>query len=398
MAHGKAQGLRRCEIVRDMTLRILAWLAAVVLGTSSAAYAQGTRQPAKPVQKPAAKPVPKVKKDPKWTVEFFGGGGFGGGTGGDVSADFPAGASFTTEAGFPSRQVPSWYFGDGARLFNEVRAQFASRFGVTIPQIAPLDPLFADGVSRSGGVTFGARVTRQLSPRYELEFALQHTQGSLTLSDAAETAIEASRASFDEAFRGLLATVPQAGLQVSSSAQLPESVSASQTAITVVLNITLTRAHKPVVPYVSVGLGRVANSAETLSTRLSGNYQFRFFDSNPFNETDTVTVRSTDEDNTTIGVFGGGVVYELSRQQGLRFDVRVHAGSSGLVTELDASPAVSTLTPALALPSNTSPGIQFSNTTTLKTSLSDRISDQTVFTGSGVDMRVHVTVGYFFRF
>ena len=381
-----------------MTLRILACMAALAVGTSSAAFAQGTRQPAKPVQKPAAKPVPKVKKDPKWTVEFFGGGGFGGGTGGDVSTDFPAGAAFTTEAGFPSREVPSWYFGDGARLFNEVRAQFASQFNVTFPQIVALDPLFADGLSRSGGVTFGARLTRQLNPRYELEFALQHTQGSLALSDAGETAVEAARASFDEAFRGLLGNMPQSGLQVSSSAEIPESVSASQTAITVVLNITLTRAHKPLVPYVSLGLGRVANSAETLRTRLRGNYQFRFLDINPFNESDTVTVRSTDEDNTTVGVFGGGVLYELSAKQGLRFDVRVHAGSSGLVTELDASPAVSTLTPALALPSNTSPGIQFSNTTTLKTSLSDRISDQTVFTGSGVGLRVHLTVGYFFRF
>ena len=377
-----------------MISRAFLCLLMLAVGTATSS-AQTSRQPAKP----APKPVVKVKKDPKWTFEVFGGGGFGGGTSGDVTADFPAGETFVTEAGFPSRVVPSWYFGDGARLFNEVRGQFASRFNVTIPQMVSLDPLFASGIAtRSGGATFGARLTRRITPRYTIELGLHRTSGTLDISDSARSALEASSDSFEQAFTGLIGTIPQAGMVVSSTVEIPDATSASQTAITGVLNIALSPGRRPLSPYVSVGIGRVTKDAETLRVRLTGNYQFRFLDSNPFNETDTVTLRTTERDSATIGVFGGGAIYELSPRQGLRLDVRVHAAKNGLITDLDASPNVVGLTPVLALPSNTNPSIQFSNTAQLKSSLSGRINDQPVFTGSGLDMRVHLTVGYFIRF
>ena len=375
---------------------LLTFLIALSIAGPTRAYAQTTRQPPKPVTKPPAKP--KVKKDPKWTFDVFGGGGFGGSTGGE-SSEFPAGATFTTESGFPSRAVPSWYFGDGAVLFNQVRAQFASLFNITLPQLVSLDPVFANGaLDRTGGATFGVRLARKLTPRYSLEFGLQRSQGKLALSDSGLTAIEASRASFDQAFRGLLGTIPQTGLQVSSTAQIPDAVTAPQIALTAVLNIALSPGKRPLAPYVSVGAGRVTNSAETMSLSLRGSYQFRFFDSNPFNETDSVTIRTSDSESSFIGVFGGGAMYELSPRQGLRFDLRIHVGSSGVATELDASPTVLTATPVLALPSTTNPSVQFSNTSALKSSLSGRISDQTVVAASGMDTRINLTVGYFFRF
>src|SRR5690349_11196250 len=54
----------------------------------------------------------------KWEIEAHWGGAF---------ANAPAGATalpnvgvpFTTFTGFPSRTIPSWYFGDGAALANE---------------------------------------------------------------------------------------------------------------------------------------------------------------------------------------------------------------------------------------------------------------------------------------
>jgi hypothetical protein len=377
-----------------MMLRAL--LCLLMLAVAAApSWAQTPRQPPKPTAKPPA----KVKKDPKWTFEVFGGGGFGGGTGGDATADFPAGEAFTTVAGRPSRVVPSWYFGDGARLFNEVRAQFSSQFGVTFPQIVSMDPVFSEGVAtRSGGPAFGFRLTRRLTPRYALEFGLQRSNSTLDISDSARSAIEASSASFDEAFSGLIGTIPQAGMQVTSQVEAPDDASASQTALTAVLNIALWPGRRPLSPYVSAGVGYVTNDAESLHLRVVGNYQFRFLDTNPFNETDTVTLRTTDSDSSVIGVFGGGAIYELSARQGLRFDVRVHAAGNDLITKLDAAPTVAGLTPPLALPSNTTPSIQFSSTAQFKSSLSGRINDQTVFTGGGLDMRVHVSIGYFFRF
>jgi hypothetical protein len=372
-------------------------LIALSLAGPATASAQSTRPPQEPPATTPAKQAANAKKDPNWSFEVFGGFGLGANPSGDGTTEFPAGATFTTEAGLPSRAIPSWYFGDGAVLFNQVRAQFASLFNVNVPQIVTLDPLFADGgLERQGGAAFGVRLTRKLTPRYSLEFGLQRHQGKLTVSDSARGAIEASRASFDQALRGLLGTIPQAGLQVSSSADLPDTTTAPQTAITAVLNIAL--AQKRLAPYLSVGVGWVTNSAETMTVRLRGSYQFRFFDTNPFNETDNVTIRTTDGDSSIIGVFGGGALYELSARQGLRFDVRIHAGTTGIASELDAGPTVVTGSPTLALPSITNPSVQFSNTPSLTTSLSGRMSGQTVFTGSGLDTRVNLTVGYFIRF
>lgn len=378
--------------------RVLAVVVILVFSGAVNANAQ-SGQPPKPAPKPTAKPIPKVKKDPKWAIEIFGGGGFGGGTGGDGTTTFPAGDTFTTEAGFPSRAVPSWYYGDGTQLFNEVRAQFASRFNVTIPQLVALDPVLADGgLERGAGGTFGVRLTRTLNTRYSLEFALQFSGGSLGYSDSATTEIEASRESFDAAFRGLLGTVPQVGLQVTSTADIPEAESASQTAITGALNIALSRTRRTLMPYVTAGMGWRTNNVDTLRLQLRGQYQFRFFDANPFNETDTVTIRTTDRQSGVIGVVGGGALYALSPRQGLKFDARIHMGANGIESDLDAAPTVAVLNPALALPSNTNPSIQFSNTPVLKSSLSGRTSNQRVFTGSGLDARFHLTVAYFYRF
>jgi len=381
-----------------MIRRVLVVAVIFVFAATATAIAQ-TRQPAKPSPKPTAKPAPKVKKDPKWAIEVFGGGGFGGGTGGDGTTSFPAGETFTTEAGLPSRAVPSWYYGDGAQLFNEVRAQFASRFNITLPQLLALDPVLADGgLERGAGGTFGVRLTRTLNPRYSLEFALQFSGGSLGYDESARTAIGASRESFDAAFRGLLGSMPQVGLQVTSTATIPEAESATQTAITGALNIALSRSRRTLMPYLTAGMGWRTNSVNTFSLQLRGQYQFRFFDANPFNEADTVTIRTTDRHSGLIGVVGGGALYSLSPRQGLKFDARIHMGANGIESDLDATPSVAILTPPLGLPSNTNPAIQFSNTPVLTTSLSGRTSGQNVFTGSGLDARIHLTVAYFFRF
>jgi hypothetical protein len=373
-----------------------------VFVTAATASAQATKQPPKPPAKPPAKPA--VRKDPKWTFEVFGGLGMGRGAGGDSSVTFPVGETFTAEGEFPSRVVPSWFFGDGAALFNEVRTQFASRFNITLPAIVPLDPfLGGSGLERQGGASVGIRLTRRLTPRTSIEFGLQRSQAKLAISAEGRSAIDASRASFEEAFRGLLGTMPQAGLQVTSSAEVPSATSAPATAITAAVNVffprtTGPRPRRPLTPYVSIGAGHVSIGAETLRITMRGQYQFRFFDVNPFNEVDNVTIRVTDSEGGFIGVFGGGALYELSLRQGLRFDLRLHAGSNDVTGALDATPQANTSFPALALPSRTSPAVQFSNTAALKSSLSGRISNQEIFTGSGLDLRVLFTVGYYVRF
>ena len=137
------------------------------------------------------------------------------------AATFPAGSPFTTEQATSSRANASWMFGDGARLFNEVNAQFASRFNVRFPQIVPLDGMLtAAALGRARRTTVGIRVTRDLTRRFGVEVSFDRSQGDVILNDAARTAIESTRASFERAFGGLLATVPQTRLQVASTADI----------------------------------------------------------------------------------------------------------------------------------------------------------------------------------
>jgi hypothetical protein len=361
-------------------------LASALIAVPLSAAAQGTAR--------------KVPKDPKWTFEVIAGGAMSSSPGdgsGSAAPGLPVGETFTTEGGTPSRAVHSWYFGDGATLFNQVRQQFAS-LGAQFPGIVPLDEaLGSAALSRGTGATFGARLTRKITNRVALEVSVQNSQGKLTLSEEARTGIEAARASFDSAFRGLFDTMPQTGLQVTSAATLPGAVSGSQTSITGAVRITLTKKGR-IETYVTAGAGRVTNSGEVAEVRMRGAYQFRFLDTYAFSEVDSATIRYSESESATIGVFGGGLAFDVSSRQGVRLDVRVHAGDSSVKTTLQSSPVNNASLPALGLPSNTSPAIQFSNTAALKSSLSGRLSETDVFTGSGLETRVLATIGYFFRF
>lgn len=361
-------------------------LSLALIGIPLSAAAQGT--------------APRAPRDPKWTFEVLAGGALGsspGGGGGSASPGLPVGETFTTEGGTPSRAVASWYFGDGATLFNQVRQQFAS-LGAQFPGMVPLDEaLGSAALSRGSGATFGVRVTRKITNRLALEVSVQNSQGKLTLSDEARNGIEAARAGFDTAFRGLFGTMPQTNLQVTSAATLPGDVSGSQGSVTGALRITLTKSGR-IETYLTAGAGRVTNSAEVAEVRMRGAYQFRFLDTYAFSEVDNATIRYSEGESSTIGVFGGGLAFDLSSRQGIRLDVRVHAGDSTIKTTLEASPTTNTSLPALGLPSNTSPAIQFSNTAALKSSLSGKLAETDVFTGSGMETRVLATIGYYFRF
>ncbi|HVL66731.1 MAG TPA: hypothetical protein VM364_05660 [Vicinamibacterales bacterium] len=343
--------------------------------------------------------APKAAKEPAWTIEAFGGYALSpSAPTGTTSPQFPAGPTFTTEGGFTSRAVPSWYFGDGAALFNQTAAQFGSRFGVQIPPIVALDAMLgAAGRQEEPGVSFGARITRRLTPRVALEFGFQRSQARAGLTRSARTAIEASRASFETSFRGLLNTLPQTDLQVTSAVEGPGEVTATRTVISGALNVGFVRSGA-FGAHVTVGAGRAASSGGALTARLRGNYQFRFLDVNPITESDTVTIRMPEQDSAVIGIFGGGFTYDVTRRQGLRMDVRVHAGRSGQTVSVDASPAVAHGGPALALPSATNPSIQFSNTAALPSSLSGTTSNLQTFTADGLEVRPHLTLSYFVRF
>ena len=75
----------------------------------------------------------------------------------------------------PTRLIPSWWFGDGARLFNEVRNGLPPV--AAIPSIAPLDDTLQRGiVRRSSGLLFGVGMARAEPPRGVSSDALDDSQ------------------------------------------------------------------------------------------------------------------------------------------------------------------------------------------------------------------------------
>jgi hypothetical protein len=334
---------------------------------------------------------------PAWTIEFHGGAMLGGQNSGGTAGTFPAGASFATETdtGRPSRVNPSWFFGDGAALFNQVQGQFASQLGHNYPRIASLDGMLTSGaLERQAGPAFGVRITRRLAGRFGVEAAFTRSSADRGFTGGASAALEAARDSFEQGFRGLLDL--QQNLQVTSTLDASAG-SAQQNVITAALAVMLSDGPR-LRTHAVVGAGRITTDGGTPEARLRGSYQFRFLGTYPIAETDTVTIRFADEGGSTVGLVGGGATYGLSPRHGLRLDVRAHLRQGRTVTTVDASPTIAQGTPSIALPSNTSPSIQFSTVPGIPSSLGGSTSGLTTFTSSGLETRVQATLGFVIRF
>jgi hypothetical protein len=334
----------------------------------------------------------------KWEVEVHGGVTQAQSpTGGDASLPDPAAPFRTLDRVGTSRRVPSWYFGDGAVLLNQVNTAFAIS-----PRITPLDPVLQSSVDRQGGGLFGVRVSRQLNARFSAEFSFDYSRSQLEMTDATLSAIEASRASFISAWNGVMGTAPilfqspvvtSTGTIVNHQGRQALSVGA--------LAINLTRPGK-FVPFAIVGAGVVSHLGETPSVTVAGNYQFLFGGVVLVNESDTVTVRYASPGRALVGVFGGGFKYAMSSRSGFRVDARVHLNNREIDTLVDATPSVLTSTPG-GTASRTTPSLQFTSNPPLDPGSPSTLSGPAIvgfksFAGSGVQSQIGVTAGWFWRF
>ena len=334
----------------------------------------------------------------RWSIEIYGGAASAtDAPDGTAGPAFPAGTPVTTASGSPSRIHTSWYFGDGAKLLDQVLGQFAILNGTTFSRIVPLDTVVTSAATRrNSGATFGLRLSRHLTPRLTLEANVERSQGSQVFSDNAHTALESTRDSFKTAFEGLLATAPVTALSVASTMTVREG-SASQIRVAAAARWTLVSGARASA-YATVGGGILMNGGSDLQVVFNGSYSFRLFGAFPMSETDRAVVTVTGPSSAVLGLVGGGITYDLSSRVGLRADVRVSLSPNSDVTTVSGSPSVGTLTPAGVLPSVTSPGIQFSSTTGVPSSLSGTLATHTTFTGSGMNRQVSFTVGIFRRF
>jgi hypothetical protein len=354
----------------------------------------------------------QTTQTPKWELEFHGGGLFSTNpTGGAISLPAPGQpfmtvAATATTSPLPSRYEPSWYFGDGTLLFN----QAATALGQLPDQIVPLDPVLAGPLGeRRDGASVGVRVSRVLTPRVTAELSVDYGFAALRITPAHAEVIEATRASFIQAWRGVILFNRNRVLNSLTSTATLADGSARQVFTSGAVNINLTTSGA-LIPYVTVGAGVASLTGDLPSAELTGNYQFLLGSGPPIDETDTVTVHDARTRHTLAGVLGGGVKYHISSRWGLRFDARVALSKAVANTDLDATPNVARLTPAGRGALGGSPSIQFSNNFTdpvtsmgvtavaASSLMGPPLSGHRTFTGSGITSQANVTIGVFWRF
>jgi hypothetical protein len=204
----------------------------------------------------------------------------------DIPPAFPQ-QTFTIEP------VPSWFFGEGARLLS---AAVPARFGVGI---VSLDPVLTSRLAeRRSGASFGVRVGRSLSRRFGAEFSLDRASGQLALMPRTIDRIDASEASFLATWNALLNAVFPGGATVNADVTVDDK-HGSQLMATGALLINVLSSDA-VQPYITVGAGYIDAHNDGPSVTLTGNYRFTQID-----QTDTVRIRSTAKNSMT-WVVGGG--------------------------------------------------------------------------------------------
>jgi hypothetical protein len=321
--------------------------------------------------------------------------------GGSPHIEFPTGEEFLMETEperRPSRAVPSWFFGDGARLVNQVAEQFQNAGGgLGFARMTPLDEVLGSNIADvDQGTGFGIRFGRRLVSRLGVELSVDWNNSSVAFTNSARDAIEQTRESFADTFTDLLDVAPVTNVAVSASAVYRDG-SAQQTTIAGAFTVGLGTIGI-VSPYALFGGGIVRNSGTLPDITLRGNYQFRHLGIASMNETDVVTIRLRRREQMPLAVLGTGVVVNFGEHNGLRLDVRVHATEGDLTTIVSAAPSASSGTPTGVLPSNTTPGIQFSTVNGIRSSLGGAMLETETFSPGDYSARVLVSAGYVIRF
>jgi hypothetical protein len=340
-------------------------------------------------------PAPAAPAGARWEIELHGGvSSTGRPQSGSITMP-PAGAPILTSSPiFPSRQVSTWFAGDGASLLNEVSAELR-----LTPRLTPLDAaLESIGLDSATGAGFGARLRRALTRRLVGELSVDLLTRSAGVTDEFADAVASSATSFETTFAAVFATGPF-GAPLTSASLETSAGSRRDLAITGTINYHFD-ALGAFVPYLSFGGGVIAGAGTLPSATLAGSYRFTLPSGASVSEADRVTLRF-DQRTTFAGVVGGGLRRSLSDTWSLQIDGRVLLGPAGTRVLLDASPTTTAGAPADFIESLTYPSLQFSNnqSTGRHSTLSGAALDGVeVFTASGLETRVLVTVGVFWKF
>jgi hypothetical protein len=353
-----------------------------------------------------------------WELEIHGGGLWTFTSSGGQTTSPPPGQTFQTVVpGVSSLRVSSWYYGDGGVLLRQTRSSSATSGGYTYQyavQVGHLDPVLSSAavgwpVRGVAGVRLGRGLGRRLAAEVNVEYGPHDPE----FSETARTGIENSRSAFETAWGRILP-----GSSVTSTATVREGTG-HQLVATAVIHVNLVTGDAPTwsrrsprrrfVSYLTLGAGIVSTDGEEASATLVGRYRFTAPAGQPpapFEETDTVTVRSSATFGTTfVGVVGVGWKQDLSSRWGLRLDARAYLSGNPTRIVLDAGPSVTTGSPASAFLTNASVGaIQFINNSSgpyagQQSSLAGpALAGFETFRGTGMRTQLNVTLGVFLRF
>ena len=347
---------------------------------------------ARPAQARQSAPPAGPAQDPAWTIEVHGGVMATGSLSSGTATVPPPGANILTSSPTtPSRQVSSWFFGDGTTLLNGASAALGATH-----QVTPLDAAFAAlGAGTGGGG--GVRLTRRVTSRVDLEFGLDVMAGSSRAPGRLRSAGNAARTSFESTFTDLLASGPFDGVTVDTTSAAAGGAGRDLLATGALRWRLGTIAGWR--GYATFGGGVVTRAGSLASVALQGHYQFSVLSQVPIDETDSAALRYRGA-TAPVGVVGAGLSRSIAHDWLLDVDARVVIGGSDATLLLDASPSRVTGAPAGFVESFTSPAIQFSNnpSTGRQSTLSGpAISGFSAFTG-GTAIRTLVTVGIARRF
>lgn len=375
---------RATAAVIAAALRISALLIAAAVPASAQVVPDPPRAAA-----PAQDSVPR-----RWEVDLHGGLSHALiPTGGRSALPRPGPPIPTSSPTFSTRAVPSWFFGDGAAILNDVNALFGVPERVT-PLDAALDAL---GLEYGTRATLGVRLRHDVTSRYAAELSVDLLTGSADLDGALLAAIPTSRDSFAAAMNALLDGGPFSDRIVETDS-VTHAGSNRELAITAAAQRRFTPA-AGLVPYVTFGAGMLTRTGDLPSVTLTAHYRFTILDEVPIEETDRVTIRYS-TGTAFVGVLGGGVRRPMGAGWGLQADGRVLIGPQRTRLLLDAQPEHVRGTPADSIETTTNPSIQFSNDPSIgrASTLSGSLDGFEAFKGSGVQTRVLITFGVFVQF
>jgi hypothetical protein len=362
----------------------------------------------------------------KWQIEVHGAGMLAGNQASGTRSLPPAGETIPTAGiyGPPappvlvlasSRRVSSWYFGDGAVLFDQASTAVAANpVAMTAPfpgRIVALDPVLGTSLGAARhGAGIGVRLSRVISPRFDVELSVDYGVAAMEITRSTREAIEATRASFIPAFQGLITSNPSRAVTSLTSVSTVQEGSAHQlfTSGTFMVNLKTTGR---VIPYAAAGAGLVSLHGDRPVVALRGNYQFaNTITGAAFNETDSITVRDTRSTKAGMAVLGGGVKYHVSPRWGIRIDARVFLGKNPGSTALDATPTVALgQLPGGRVTLNADPTVQFGNSSNPVTGLGvtalapstlsgPPLSGFRTWTANGVWTHTTLATGVYLRF